>query len=177
MIKLIFSLFTLLVCTTPGCINDEEPRGVTLGVGDSLPEFSVTMSNGEMVSTNNLFGKVSMIVFFNTNCKDCQEELPVVQQVWQYFEGNSNIVIVPIAREESHDEILTYWQENSLSMPFSPQENREVYNLFAPSVIPRIFIADTNGVITAAYGDQNMPDFATLVSNIEQTRNNSLQLQ
>lgn len=177
MIKLFFGILMAMVCTTAGCVNDDEPKGTALGVGDSLPQFSVTMSNGDMVSTNTLFGKVSMIVFFNTNCGDCQKELPVVDQVWEYFQGNPNIVIAPIAREESNDEILKYWQENSLSMPYSPQDNRDVYSLFAPSVIPRIYIADTNGVITAAYGDTDMPDFAAIVTAIETTRNNSLQAQ
>ena len=177
MIKLIFGLLMTLVCTTQGCIADEEPQGPALGPGDSLPEFAVSMNNGDLVSTNTLFGKVSMIVFFNTECSDCQKELPVIQQVWQYFQGNPNIVIAPIAREESNEEILKYWETNGLSMPYSPQETREIYSLFAPSVIPRIYISDTNGVITASYGDTDMPDYATLVTAIEETRNNSLLTQ
>lgn len=174
MTKLFLGIFMALVCATQGCIADDEPKGITLGVGDTLPEFSVMMSDGNMVSTTNLYGKVSMIVFFNTDCSDCQKELPVVQQVWQYFEGNPNIVVAPIAREESNEQILKYWQENGLSMPYSPQETRDVYSLFAPSVIPRIYISDTNGVITAAYGDSEMPDYSTLVTAIEETRNNSI---
>ena len=166
-----------LVCTTQGCISDEDPQGVALGVGDTLPEFSVTMNNGEAVTTPGLIGKVSMIVFFNTNCGDCQKELPIVQEVWQYYQGNSNIVIAPIAREEGNDEILKYWEENGLSMPYAPQENREIYSLFAPSVIPRIYIANTKGVITAAFGDKNMPDYATIVSAIEEARFTSTQYQ
>lgn len=177
MIKIIFGLLMALVCTTQGCIADEEPHGVTLGVGDTLPEFSVTMSNGEAVTTPSLLGKVSVIVFFNTNCSDCQKELPVVQQVWQYYQGNPNIVIVPIAREEGNDEILKYWEENGLSMPYSPQETRDVYSLFAPSIIPRIYIANSNGLITASFGDKDMPDYAAIVTAIEEARFNSNQLQ
>ena len=74
---------------------------------------------------------------------------------------------MPIAREESQSEIEAYWKAQSLSMPYSPQENRDVYSLFARSVIPRIYIADTLGVITAAFGDIEMPDLQSLIVEID----------
>lgn len=167
MLKLIYSFLTMLVCTTAGCISDDEPTGNALGAGDVLPEFSVTMNTGEVVSTMSLNGKIGVIVFFNTGCKDCQEELPVVQQLWDYYNGNPNIVIAPIAREENFEEILEYWNKAGLSMPFSPQPNRDIYNLFASSVIPRIYIVNSQGIITASYDDSAMPSYADLVYAIE----------
>lgn len=161
----------LLVCTTQGCINDDEPKdGPTLTVGDHLPEFSVTLNNGEIISPQTLEGKISVIVFFNTGCGDCRQELPVIQQLWNQYKDDSEVVIALIAREETEPEIEAYWNENNLTMPFSPQENRNVYSLFAPSVIPRVYISNQELIITASYGDTDMPSLERLISDIESLR-------
>lgn len=156
----------MFVCTASGCVSEDEPQGPSLSVGDSLPQFSVVMNDSEVITTNSLKGKIAVIVFFNTGCSDCRKELPVIQKLWEEYKDNPDVKIVPIAREESSTEILEYWKEHDLSLPFSSQENREVYNLFAPSVIPRIYVADAKGEIMAAYGDTDMPSLSDLISDI-----------
>lgn len=152
----------MFICTTTGCISDDDPEGPSIAIGDKLPEFSVTLNNGEEISTGSLYGKVSVIVFFNTGCSDCRNELPVIQQLWESFKDNPQVAIVLIAREENETEIEEYWKANGLTMPYSPQDTREIYNLFAPSVIPRIYVADRKGIIIAAYGDTDMPSHTIL---------------
>lgn len=165
--KLISTLFFMLVCTTQGCISDGDPDGPSLGAGDMLPQFSVELNNGRVVSTSTLKGKVAVIVFFNTGCPDCQKELPVIQNLWELYQNDETVEIFAIAREESATEISKYWKENNLTVPWSAQENRNIYNLFASSIIPRIYIADPSGLITASYDDSDMPDVEVLVNAID----------
>lgn len=164
--RIVQALLLLVLFITQGCISDDQPEGPSLSVGDSLPVFSVVLNNGETVSSRSLLGKTSMIVFFNTGCGDCRRELPVVQEIWNLYEKDTSVEVVLIAREETDSEIRRYWDENGFTMLYSPQENRDVYSLFAPSVIPRIYIANPSGIITAAYGDSDLPDAATLQSDI-----------
>lgn len=164
------TLLSLLITFTvffQGCINDKEPEGPSLVVGDSLPVFSVVMNNGEMISTTSLKGYIPVIVFFNTNCGDCRKEFPVIQQLWDIYKDNEFVKIVLISREEGEGKILEYWKENNLTMPFSAQENRDVYSLFAQSVIPRIYIADTAGIIKYSFGDTDLPTLQILLNCIE----------
>ena len=157
----------MIVCVTAGCVTEDEPKGPTVEVGQELPVFSVTLNNGEVVSTSSLKGKVPVIVFFNTDCSDCRKELPVIQQLWEIYRDNGDVKVVAIAREESEEKIKEYWEQNRLTMPYSPQETRDVYSLFAPSVIPRIYISNVDGVITNAYGDTDMPTLEDLKNAIE----------
>ena len=150
------------VCTTTGCISDDDPDGPLLTIGDSLPTFSVELSDGTVISNTSFIGKAGVIVFFNTGCSDCRKELPVIQELWEEFKSDENVLIAAIARDESADEIEQYWKENGLTMPYSPQKGREVYNLFAPSVIPRIFITDKKGIIVFSSDDSDMPSFDKL---------------
>lgn len=153
-----------------GCVNEDEPKGPSLSVGDPLPVFSVEMNTGYTVSTQSLEGKVAVIVFFNTGCPDCQKELPVIQTIWETCQDASDVEVVCIAREETEVEIEEYWVANNLSMPYSPQDNREVYNLFAPSIIPRVYVANPNGIITASYGDTDLPSLQTLINDIHNSQ-------
>lgn len=161
----------MFVCTSTGCVTDDDPKGPSLSVGEPLPQFSVAMNNGEIFSTTSLAGKIPVIVFFNTGCSDCRKELPVIQQLWEKYQDSTEVVILPIAREETEEEILQYWNENNLSMPFSPQDNKEIYNLFAPSVIPRIYIADKSGKIIYSFDDSYLPSLEELISDIESVKN------
>lgn len=165
--NLLFNILMMIVCTTSGCVSENEPDGPSLGAGQVLPQFEVAMNNGETVSTSTLKDKVAVIVFFNTDCGDCRQELPVIQQLWERYEETPDVEVVAISREESETDISTYWEENGLTMPFSPQETREVYSLFASNVIPRIYIANREGIIIATYDDSNMPTLQDLTDIIE----------
>lgn len=167
--KIILSAAVLLGCVNGACINENDPEGITLTKGDHLPDFSIILNSGEVVSTASLQGKVSFLVFFNTSCSDCQKELPIIQQVWEEYQDNPEVMIAAISREENAESIENYWEKNGLTIPWSAQENRDVYSLFAPSVIPRIYIANKKGIITFTSDDSDMPDLNTLISAIQES--------
>lgn len=169
-VKLLLFMISIIGCTTQACISEGESDGPVVNVGDQLPNFSVSLFDGTIVSNNTLRGKTGMIVFFNTECSDCQKELPVVEQLWQQYKDNPEIQIVAIAREESAEEIETYWNEHNLTIPFSPQDNRDVFHLFAASGIPRIFVSNPEGIITSTFSDVLLP---TLTQLDEAIRNSS----
>ena len=88
--KLINSVFFIALCSCMAmvsCISDgddSDTGSIELVAGDKLPVFSVTMNDGRVVTHESLRGKVSFIVFFNTGCKDCRRELPVIQQIYEH---------------------------------------------------------------------------------------------
>lgn len=127
--------------------------GADIGVGDPLPEFSVTMSDGRVIHREALRGKPSCIVFFNTSCGDCRAELPVVEQVYRMYGTDGTVNFATVSREEDSGPVADYWSANEFTMPFSAQTDRTVYNLFASSGIPRIYISDENMTVKAVYAD------------------------
>ena len=61
------------------CINSTEDAqvGSKMQLGDKLPNFSVVTSTGQTVSNITLQGKVGVVVFFYTPCKDCIVAMPI----------------------------------------------------------------------------------------------------
>lgn len=148
------------------CVKDPEPDYSGLEPGDPLPMFEVTLNTGEVVSTASLQGKKTVIELFNTSCSDCRESLPVINELYELYHDDDDIMIFTIARDEKAPEIESFWQEYGLTLPYSPQNDRKVYELFASVGIPRIYIAGTDGIIRAAFGPENPPSLTTLTSII-----------
>ena len=80
-------LLCIVLAVFSSCItDDDDDRGdFALVAGDALPQFSVEMSDGGMLNTQSFSGKVGVIVFFHTDCPDCQKELPVIQKVYDTY--------------------------------------------------------------------------------------------
>lgn len=159
------TLLLLAATALAGCIKEGTPEGTELGAGDALPEFSIYMNDGSVLGTADLEGKVSLIMFFHTGCPDCREELPAVQQIYDTY--GKDIVLCCISREEGAEEIASYWTSQGLTLPWSAQTDRQVYNLFASLGVPRIYISSGDGKIYSAYSDNPVATYGQLAADIE----------
>ena len=148
--KFINLILLMCVCFLGACVSDgEEPRSL-LDVGDPLPQFTLTLSDGQLLSAEELHTGSWIIILFNTDCPDCRRELPILEQ--EYLESiaeDSPLNFVCIAREESAESIARFWQSHDLTMPYPPQPDRRIYSLFATAGIPRVY-RSSDGIITRA---------------------------
>ena len=151
----------LTICCLTSCIKDRIPQGADLEVGARLPEFSVTMNDGSTVSTADLLGDISCIVFFHTGCPDCRKTLPLIQELYDRY-GNGTARFVCISREEGAGPVAEYWSANGYTIPYSAQDDRRIYNLFATFAVPRIYISDRDGIIRSIWTDSPIPTFGEL---------------
>lgn len=145
-------------CLT-GCVadagSDAPDTGDVVREGQSLPAFSIALSDGTRVSNESLQGRCAVIVFFQTTCRDCQRELPRLQSVYEReLSRKDGARFVCISRAEGQDAIAAYWQAHDLTLPYSPQPDLQVYNLFAHHTIPRVYVADAAGTVRARFVEQ-----------------------
>ena len=148
--KMLFisSLLSLLMTS---CIKDDQ-TGADLTVGDRIPEFSVMMNDGTAVTGRGLSQGKACIVFFTTKCPDCQKTLPAVQTLYEEY-SPEGVRFALISREEGVESVSQYWQESEFTMPYSAQNDRKIYELFAKTRVPRVYICN-DGVIRAVFTDQ-----------------------
>lgn len=144
----------LLCLLLTGCssIEDDETKERVV-VGDRVPLFSVEMvKDGERstFSTAQLTGE-TVIVFFNTTCPDCQRDLPKLNQYYLKHKADEGFQMVAISREEGEEDVAAYWKDKGLQIPYSAQNDRRIYELFASSVIPRIYFVSAQGVVTRIF--------------------------
>ncbi len=147
------------------CISDREEEGAELQPGDAVPVFSVRMDDGTPLDAHMLSGRISLLVFFHTGCADCRQALPVIQRL--YDEANPSLSVYCISREESANAVAAYWLSEGLTLPYSAQEDRAVYRLFARSGIPRIYLVGPDRIIRRVFTDRPPVTYEALREALE----------
>ncbi|MGB0839379.1 MAG: TlpA family protein disulfide reductase [Chitinophagales bacterium] len=71
-------------------------------VGSELPKFKATSINGEVIDSERLKGKVSIINFWFTTCAPCVAEIPGFNAIVDKF-GRENINFISIARNNQQE--------------------------------------------------------------------------
>ena len=155
----------LIICSAVSCIK-ERPAGSDIKIGDPLPVFEVMMNDGSSVSDVSLKGNISIVMFFHTSCPDCQQVLPEMQKIYNEYHPEV-LKTALISREENSEDISAYWSENGLNVPYSAQKDRKIYELFAASRIPRVYISDENGTVRYIFTDDPVPSYNDLKSALE----------
>ena len=155
---------TVLTILT-GCIKEKQ-TGSDLKVGDRLPDFEVVMNDGSVVTDDYLKQETSVVMFFHTSCPDCQQVLPQMQKIYDEY-ASDKVRIVLISREESNEDIDSFWKEKGLEMPYSAQKDRKVYERFAKSRIPRVYINEKGGIIRHMFTDDPNPSYDDLKSALD----------
>lgn len=146
----IIALFVMLTAMSSCTVsNDEKLPADIISVGSQLPQFTVIQNDGRTFTTTSKADSALVLIFFNTECKDCQRELPIVQRI--YNEMHDSVRFLCISRAEADSSVSAYWKKNAFNMPYSAQPDRGVYSLFANRTIPRIYISDTLGTVRAMF--------------------------
>lgn len=163
--KKILSILTVLAVLA-GCIKEKQ-AGADLKVGDRLPDFEVVMNDGSVVTDDYLKQEVSVVMFFHTSCPDCQQVLPEMQKIYDEY-VSERVRIALISREESKEDIESFWKEKGFEMPYSAQNDRKVYEKFAQTRIPRVYINEKGGIIRHIFTDSPNPSYDVLKSALEE---------
>jgi len=155
-------LFPLLILLLASCSRDEElTEPVTkVNVGDEVPAFVLSSSNGKELHSSSLAGQAYLLNFFDTGCPDCRQVLQVLQQV--YTKYGAGVPVLNVPRSQSQEEVSRYWQEAGLTMPFYIPQDKQLYYKFASSIIPRTYVVDTKGRVKATFSDSPVADFASI---------------
>ena len=147
------------------CIKEKQ-TGADLKVGDRLPDFEVVMNDGTVVTDEILSESVSVIMFFHTSCPDCQQVLPQMQLVYDEY-ASKGVEFALISREESGAGIESFWKEKGLEMPYSAQKDRKIYEKFAATRIPRVYVNEKGGIIRYVFTDDPNPSYDDISSALE----------
>jgi peroxiredoxin len=157
---------SLFVCFAFLCAAQEESDIVK--AGDVMPVFTIVSDNGAELASSSLQGKVVLLTFFATWCPPCQKELAAIQEtLWPKYKDRADFRMLVIGREHSDAELATYNEKKGFDFPLYPDKNRAVYERFAKSLIPRIYLIGKDGKVILADKGFNENEFNVLMDRIE----------
>lgn len=155
--RLLFALMSALMLTA--CVSDGPEVRSLIAAGDPVPQFDIVLSNGTTVSSHSLLGSWYLLVFFDTSCNDCRRELPRLEQLHNL---RPEVPLLCVSRGEDAAAVSTYWSESRFTMLYSAQPDATLYHRFATAGVPRLYIINSAGIVTAEYLESSIPSPDTL---------------
>jgi thiol-disulfide isomerase/thioredoxin len=119
------------------------------------PAFSVTTTEGQHISLDELKGKVVLIDFWATWCGPCRQALPHMRGIAKKFEGQP-LLLLSVSLDEDEQKWKDFVAKNEMTWPQYRDGGFEgpVARLFGVGAIPQTFTIDSDGVLQ----DQHIGD-------------------
>jgi thiol-disulfide isomerase/thioredoxin len=129
-----------------------------------MPDFSLPLAGGGTFRLSENLGKPVLINLFATWCPSCVGGMPVIDQLFKELSDQVNFLVIDIGEDEQT--ALDFAEQNEYSLPFAYSEDGMPFGRgYLVYSIPRTFVLDADGVISAYY--EGMQDYDTFKAAIQ----------
>jgi len=138
--------------------------------GKELPKFELTLLNGQILNSESLKGKPTVINFWFSNCAPCIEEMPLLNEIKSKFGNEVNFISITYQKPNEVNEFL-----KKADFDFTHLVNSKEYlKEFGFFGYPKTLILDKNLIIIeiekmiskdVAKEKQNKEEFKNRISN------------
>ncbi len=104
---------------------------------------------GKSLSPELIRNKIVIMDFWATWCGPCMQAMPFMQQVYEKYKNDSNVVfmIVNSGSQNELSDAQNWWGNKTFSFPVYYNKDRTVGDKLGFNVIPATFVIDLNGNI------------------------------
>lgn len=144
--------------------------GYIVKIGDQMPQFSTTLTNGKSLSNADFKGKIVMLQFTASWCSVCRKEMPFIERdIWQKQKNNTNFVLVGIDLDEPLDKVKKFKDDIKITYPMALDPGGKIFHLVAAEKagVTRNIILDKSGKIVYMTRLYKEEEFAEMVKTIE----------
>jgi thiol-disulfide isomerase/thioredoxin len=110
------------------------------------PPFTLTTSEGQQISLDDMGGKVVLLDFWATWCGPCRQTLPEIQQIAAKF-ADQPLVVISISSDKDANAWTRFVANNQMTWPQYRDADGALNRAYGVSSIPRFFTIDTDGAL------------------------------
>lgn len=114
--------------------------------GEPFPKFSFKDLNGNLVTNENLKGKIVVIKCWYIHCAACIREFPEVNQLVEKYKNRKDIVFISLA-EDSPEQLKVFLVRKPLSYSVIPNMKSYMNLSLQLNAFPTHFIINKEGII------------------------------
>ncbi len=144
--------------------------GYIVRVGDIVPDFTITLTDGREVTISDLRGKVVMLQFTASWCGVCRKEMPHIEKdIWQKHKDNPEFALIGVDRDEPLETVIKFGESVGVTYPLGLDPGADIFALFAErkSGITRNVLIDRDGRIVMLTRLFNDEEFRALTEKID----------
>ena len=127
------------------CVRDQNM------INKPAPDFTITDLNGDVVSSQDLRGKIIVLDFWATWCMPCVKSLPGMQKAVNKFSSDDDVVFLFIDCWEKgvnvKQNVKNFLEQNNYTFQVIIDSKNNVVKKFKVNRIPTKFIIDKKGFI------------------------------
>jgi thiol-disulfide isomerase/thioredoxin len=120
-------------------------------LGKQMPEFNFVDLDGNSVTPESLEGKIVVLDFWASWCNPCRLSLPKMNEVYEQYKDNKNIVWLAVSIDEGpevDDQLLRKtFEELGVNIPIARSSPQQLAILFHAMGIPTTFVIGSNGLV------------------------------
>lgn len=130
-------------------------------IGKEIPVFHLKDINGNIISSENVKGKVLVLNFWFTACKPCIMEMPDLNKVYEKYKSNPEVVFASVTFN-SKKEVKKFLKKNKLDYPTVVDAEKTCKD-FEIEGYPTNIIVDKSGKISQ-YISGGFPEIGDVIS-------------
>jgi thiol-disulfide isomerase/thioredoxin/Zn ribbon nucleic-acid-binding protein len=111
------------------------------------PPFTVTTSDGEEFTLDDMNGKVVLVDFWATWCGPCMETLPEVARIAKDYKNDPMLVVISVSWDKDENAWKNFIQKNNMTWPQYRDAKKELSTAYDVHAIPHFFSIDTDGAL------------------------------
>lgn len=145
------ALMSLLIVVGLGLRRAQQP---VVTIGSQIQDFTLTLfsgyeyQNAESVTLSDLRGKVVVINVWASWCKPCEAEAPFLQEAWEYYEPNGQVVFLGVGYVDTEPAARASLEKFNITYPNGPDLGTRISQLLNRNMgVPETYIVDANGIL------------------------------
>jgi cytochrome c biogenesis protein CcmG/thiol:disulfide interchange protein DsbE len=138
--------------------NDGQGRKAIVGL--EAPEFVLFDKDGTEIRLSHFRGKTVFVHFWATWCKECKQEMPDIQALYNRKKNDPNYVFLTVVYNEDPKVSGKWLRENNYVIPFYVDKIGQAAMDYGLTGVPETFLIAPDGILkTRILGPTNWNRF------------------
>ena len=149
-----------------------EEYGYIVKIGQQLPDFEMTLTDGKVIKSSDLKGKVVMLQFTASWCSVCRKEMPHIEnEIWKKHKNNPDFALYGIDMDEPLEKVVKFGSDIGITYPLALDPGAGIFYTFAAEKagVTRNVIVDKTGKIvfmTRLYKVEEFNEMAEVIAGL-----------
>jgi thiol-disulfide isomerase/thioredoxin len=148
-----------------GLFNAKIKTEQTANNDSPAPSFSVTGSNGKIITADSLKGKVVLINFWASWCPPCRAEMPSLNKLYNDLKNDDHFIFLFINEDENIESAKKFISKNNYSIPLYFRLNvpSEIFS----GTLPTTLVLDKQGKIVLKHEGMASYDSESFINQLK----------